>query len=322
MLHFTASFARRAAAISVLGGLIAGCSSAGVPTANPASDSSSLANGHGVRTSAPQVITHGWMSPDAKKKKSLIYWGDYNNSTITIYSAKGTNGKELGQITTGLSNPERLFVDKQGSVYATNIGTGTITAYKRGKTSPFLTISNGVNRPTGLTVDGAGNVYCANVGNNTITVYPKGSTSPSETLSASTPEYLATDAKDNLYASVANGIEEWGPGSSNGTMLGLPAGANGIEVDKSGNFIGIYGAQIEYFPAGSNQPSMEIPVNGSPYALSLSGNEKQLYVSVESGSPFIIQNVAYPKGTTLSTKLSNNGGQWPFAVSPDSALGT
>src|SRR5579875_834934 len=70
-----------------------------------------LADGHGVRP-ATHARSHGWMSPDAATDKNAIFWGSYDNSTITIYSAKGKNGKQLGQITEGLSNPERLFVDK------------------------------------------------------------------------------------------------------------------------------------------------------------------------------------------------------------------
>jgi hypothetical protein len=60
---------------------------------------------------------------------------------------------------------------------------------------------------------------------------------------------------------------------------------------------------------------------GSPFALSLTVNEKQLYVSVESGTPFVVQSVAYPKGTSLSNKLTTNAGDWPVAASPDNALG-
>ncbi len=62
-------------------------------------------------------------------------------------------------------------------------------------------------------------------------------------------------------------------------------------------------------------------MSGSPFALSLSKNEKSLYVSTEVGSPFYIQSVAYPKGTSFSNKLTTNAGDWPFAVSPDAALG-
>ena len=330
MLHRSASFARHAATISIfgiLGALAAGCSNSGVPTANQASNLATnfraLANGHGVGTRQLQANTGGWLSPDAKKGKNLIYWGDYNTSTITIYSSKGVNGKEKGQITTGLDEPERLFVDKKGNVYATNIGNDTITAYKPGMTSPFLTISTGVVSPTGLTVDAAGTVYCANVGNDTITVYPKGQTSPSLTIPTSgSAESLATDAKDNLYASVGAEVEEFAPGSSTGVNLGLPAYPGALEVDRSGNLIVNYGGAIDYFPAGQTEPSKEIDVtSGSPFELSLSGNEKTLYVSVDVGTPFLIQDVAYPNGTTFSNKLSTNGGQWPVAASPDNALG-
>jgi len=44
-------------------------------------------------------------------------------------------------------------------------------------------------------------------------------------------------------------------------------------------------------------------------------------VSTEVGSPFDIQSVAYPNGTAFANKLTTNAGDWPFAVSPDAALG-
>jgi hypothetical protein len=77
-----------------------------------------------------------------------------------------------------------------------------------------------------------------------------------------------------------------------------------------------------YSAAGKTQSSQQIAVTaGSPFALSLSKNEKELYVSVETAS-FIIQSIAYPKGTTLADKLTTNGGDWPLSISPDSVLGS
>ena len=319
-------------ALVLLAGLTAGCSSGGVAPSDSGSvagpqgaslqQNQMLAAGHGVRSQAARAGSGGWFSPDAHKKgkKSLIYWGNYDTSTITIYSGKGVNGKQVGQITTGLSNPERLFVGADGSVYATNLGDNTITGYKPGTTSPFITISDGVNGPTGLTVDAAGTIYCANVDSDNITVYPKGETSPSLTIPYFA-EYLATDKQDNLYASGA-AVEEFAPGSTNGKDLGLPAYPGALEVDRSGNLIVLYGGTVEYFPAGQTSPSKEISVSGSPFALSLSKNEKDLYVSTEVGSPFDIQSVAYPNGTSFSDKLTTNAGDWPFAVSPDNAVGS
>ena len=323
------SFGRRLAAVSLLSALAAGCSASGTTPSSSnntigaaqgrsLSQNRALANGRSAHTQAART-SGDRISPDAsKKKKALIYWGNYDTNTITIYSAKGTNGKEEGTITTGLSEPERLFVDAQGSVYATNIGNNTITAYKAGKTSPFLTISNGVDSPTGITVDHAGTVYCANVGNSTITVYPKGQTSPSETISAGA-EYLATDANDNLYASTFDGVVKYAPGTTTGTNLGLSIGSTGdaLEVDRSGNIIYLDGTTIDYFPAGKTSPSKQIVISsGFPFALALTKNEKQLYVSNEVGSGFEIQTVAYPKGSSLTNKLTTNAGDWPISVIP------
>jgi len=320
---------RRAAAAYLLVMLAAGCSAAGTPSVGSApgalNDNRILAAGHGTLSNASGPHAPGWISPDARRhhKRTLFYWGNYDTSTITILSSSGTT---KGTITSGLYNPERLFVDKQGDVCATNIGyngsnKNSITCYKPGHTTPYITITAGVNRPTGLTVDAAGTIYCANVGNNTITVYPKGMTSPSLTINYFA-EYLATDAQDNLYAA-GTAVEKFAPGSTTGKDTGLPHYPGALEVDKNGNIIVLYGANLEYFPAGQTSPSKTIPVTaGSPFALSLSGNEKTLYVSEESSIPFIVQSVAYPSGSTLvTTKFPSGTGDWPIAVSPDNALG-
>jgi len=330
---------RRWTAIAILGALAAGCSAAGTSNSpalgtgrpgaqRPLNDYRTLANGRGARSQPNGTKAYGWVSPDAKRKagKHLFYWGNYDKNTITIFSSIGVNGKQKGQITAGLSNPERLFVDKKFNVYATNLGNDTITAYKPGETSPFLTISNGVSTPTGLTVDAAGTIYCANVGNDTITVYPHGQTSPSLTIPVSGPEYLATDAKDNLYAQAGLEVEEFAPGSTTGTNLNLNVGSPGaLEVDSSGNIIVLDDSAdtIDYIPAGQTNPSKKISVtSGFPFALSLSANGKELYVSIDDNSgQFIVQDVSYPNGSTLANKFTTNAGEWPIAISPDNALG-
>lgn len=332
MLVSTLSFGRRLAAVSLLSALAAGCSASGTTPSSAGSagaDARALSQGLALHSTQARTASDskGWISPDAKRKKgkNLIYWGNFYNNTITIYSSKGVNGKQKGVITTGLSEPERLFVDKQLNVYATNLGNSTITMYKPGQTSPSLTISDGVSTPTGLTVDAAGTVYCANVGNNTVTEYPKGQTSPSVTLSAAA-EYLATDAQDNLYVSTGSEVLEFAKGSTSGQNLNLNIGSpEAIEVDHSGNLIVLdwSNSDIDVFPAGQTQPSKQITVTGGfPYAFSLSKNEKQLYVSVGITGGFSVQVLAYPNGTTLSNKLTTNAGNWPIAVSPDNALGS
>jgi len=276
--------------------------------------------------------TRGWIEPDAKKSKNLIYWGNNLANVVAIFSA-GKHPKQKGQITDGISSPQRLFVDKSGNLYVTNNGYGyapygDITIYKPGVSSPKLTITNGVDNPTGLTVDAAGTVYCANVTfPASITEYAAGQSSPSLTigLQYNPAEYLAIDASDNLYASTLNGtVLEFAPGSTTGTNLNLQIGfAGALEVDRSGNVVVVDedASTLDFFPAGQTTPSKTIHLYPDyPFALSLSKSQKKLYVTVSAGSQFTVQELSYPGGATLTTKIGSDTGDWPIAVSPDAVL--
>jgi hypothetical protein len=338
MIFSLTDFVRRGAPLALLAAMVAGCSASNSPALTPgatAAQSSAqhqdtsmvrkLANGL-VRRAAPANRGHGWMSPDAKRTKELFYWADFDTNTVTVYKRLGSaNPKEVGTITSDIDEPERLFVDGSKNLWVSNLGNDTITEYARGATSPKFTISTDISNPTGLTVDSKGTVYVANVGNSTITEYPKGASSPSLTISSDFPEYLATDSSNNLYVStLGSGVWEYPNGSSTGTDLNLSVGAPyGIEVDKAGNIIitDTDSSTIDVFPPGQTSPSEEISDSNVPFALSLAKNEKKLYASGETtGGSFVIQQLDYPKGTTLTDKITTGAGDWPIAVSPDNAL--
>lgn len=270
------------------------------------------------------------LAPAARKGKNLIYWGSYFENTITIFPSRGINPKPVGIITSGLSNPDALFVDKRLYLYAANIGTSTISVYKPGGTSPSLTIDKGLFSPRGITVDQNGVVYCANAGG-TITEYPQGQTAPSRTLSLKVaPEYLAIDSAGNLYVSYLgayrkSGVMEFRPGARHGKDLGLDIGSAGaLEVDRSGNIIIIDAASstIDVFAPGRTKPSKKVMVAGAaPLTLSLNKNETKLYVSVDVRSSFYsVRLLDYPNGTKLTHKLTDNLMDSPIAVSPDNVL--
>jgi hypothetical protein len=123
---------------------------------------------------------------------------------------------------------------------------------------------------------------------------------------------------------VGTEVMEFAKGSTTGKNLGLNVSSpSALEVDKAGNLIVLDGSTIDYFSAGKTQPSKQINVtSGLPFSLSFSADEKTLYVSVLSGSNFIIQTLSYPNGTSLTNKLTTNAGEWPVSVSPDNALGS
>lgn len=280
---------------------------------------------------APNSVSKS-IALDQQPGEDWIYSGDEAHSTITIFSARGINGPPIGHITKGVVRPGRLFVDKSLNLYVANFHT--VTVYAPGGTSPMLTIKNGVNFPTGLTVDAAGTVYIANSRRQTITEYPKGSTSPSIKLNLPVqPEDLATDAADNLYVSfnatsgsLRSGVLEFGHGSSDGRNLHLTIGSAGaLAIDRAGNIIAVdfTSSAIDIFPPGKTHPSKQVVVTaGAPFELSLSKSEKTAYVSVLSGTTFIIQELDYPAGLELKNKITSNVGDWPLAVSPDNVLGS
>jgi hypothetical protein len=277
------------------------------------------------------VVRDGWLSAAAKAGSHVIYSGSYDSSTITIYPSKGTNPPPIGTISTGLTNPERLFVDQNRKLYTTDEGSPTsIVVYKPGKTSPSLTITDGVNYPTGVTVGADGTVYCANTGNGTVTEYPKGQTSPSLTitLSAETPENLAVDGSNNLYVQYLGGtlgsvVIEVPPGQTSGTDLNLVIGsASALSVDKAGNIVIIDqgSSSLDVFPAGQTTPSKTLALGNYAFELSMNKAERQVYVSNDLGSAFEIQIVDYPSLTKLKAKIDPTLGEWPLAVAPDNAL--
>lgn len=263
----------------------------------------------------------------ASSIQRLIYSGDFTNSDVTLFSTAGINPPPLGQISSGLSEPERLFVDANQNLYATNLGNSSITEYAPGGTTPILTITNGVNYPTGLTVDSNGTVYCANVGNNTITEYPAGQTTPSVTinLGSSMPEYLAIGPKGALYASILEGnVLKFAPGSTTGNSLNLQIGAAGaLEVDKLGNVIAIdeNTNMLDIYKPGRTAPARSIATGTTPFAMALNKAETQLYISSEGGAPgWTIQSLVYPTGKAFVTKMDTNVNGWPLAVGPDTVF--
>jgi hypothetical protein len=272
--------------------------------------------------------------PLAKTKGALIYVGADDASTVTIFPAKGVNSPPIGTITDGIDEPERLFVDKKQRLYVSN--RSTVTVYKRGTTSPSLTITGGLNRPTGIVVANNGYVYVGNAGTYTVSVYPPGKTVPSKTITMPTyeqPQNLAFDSANDLYVlylggSAGSGIIEFAPGSKTGKDLGITVGwPSAIEVDRKGNLIALVNGQsIEVFPPGQNQPSRSWNLtSGSGFMLSLNKNEKKLYASEYVGTSqpyFIIQQLDYPNGSGLTDKITNglDSMSWPLSVSPDNVL--
>jgi hypothetical protein len=348
-MHFlNFSVAKRCIVATGIAALLAACS--GGTSVSPATNASGglgyapmgadahvranllAASGRSLPPGTPGALNKGWLSAAARAGSHVIYSGSYNNSTITIYPSKGINPAPIGSITTGLTNPERLFVNKNLKLYTTDEGSPTaIVVYNPGATSPSLTITKGVNFPTGITVGAAdGTVYCANTGNETVTEYPKGKTAPSLTITLNnlTPENLAVDGSNNLYIQylggpLGSGVIKVPPGQTSGTDLNLVIGsASALSVDQAGKIVIIDqgSSSLDVFPPGQTTPSKTIALGGFPFEMSMNKAETEVYVSNDIGTPFEIQIVDYPTLKKVKAKINPTLGDWPLAVSPDNEL--
>lgn len=176
------------AVASLIAQPLAGCSGAtgsalpGAPAAMPAAIPAAVT----ARGSAAMPDA----SPDGKKKKKtqLFASDDENNKILVFTVGKAQNPPATRSITSGISQPNGIAIDKSGNLYVANYYTNSVTIYAPNSNTPKTTLTNGLNGPWDVKVDGFGNVYVSNNpisgATNYIALYPAGSSSPSYTWSA------------------------------------------------------------------------------------------------------------------------------------------
>jgi hypothetical protein len=280
----------------------------------------------GARTAVAPSHARGWLSPQAKGGKNLIYVTSEDGSItsgVYLYPLKGQDQAPIGLITAGTSAPQGLGIDAKGDLYVANSGNDTVTAYAPGSTSPSTTYSSGVGAPFDVKAGSDGTVYVANTsggpsGAGSVTEYAAGSTSPERTLTLSgyVATSLALDASGNLYVgwfgfSAFNVIvEEYAPGATTGTNLNLDLPSNsfpayGLVVDPKGNLDVWYESldhTVKYlaaFPPGATEPAFTI--QGGSFLTNVFGmtfsRKGNAYFATPNDNAVV--DLRYPKGIPL-----------------------
>jgi len=175
----------------------------------------------------------GW--PAAAPNRQILFVSDESTNSVLMYQPKVPNASPMGSITTGLSTPFGLAVDKAGALYVANLGNSTVTVYPLGASSPSLTISTGISGPYGIAVDSSGEVFVSNLNNNTITGYKAGVTSPFETINFNAYGQavgVGVDGSDNIWVAcdTTNGVFEIPAGTQTVNNSGLTSLNGPIDV--------------------------------------------------------------------------------------------
>lgn len=262
----------------------------------------------------------GWMSPEAKRSKSLLYVSDAPASVVEVFSVPKYS--QVGEITDGIDGPQGLAVDQKGNLYVTNVDGDSITVYKPGATSPSLTLTES-DGPLAVAVGSNGNVYAGDKGGG-IDVYPPGGTSPIRRLTNPHLGYRVTGVAMGPYNSIyATGVSQ----SKNPAVVkfihargsGVNLGLTGLKypagVIRDDGYLVVFdfgGNAILTYPPGKKSPSGTITVP-QPERGAINAAEDLLYVPEESD--YGIGVFDYPSGTYVSI-VGAGGYDTGAAISP------
>src|SRR5579862_3920045 len=231
----TLAFNRFALTISAAAALLAACGGSQPPIAQT---SSPQLQGGAASTPLPGgAVSHGasrQLPRYPKRSQGLLYVTDDYPSSVDIFPLTGPNQKQIGSIFDGVSFPWGLSIDSNKSLYVANHGngTGTVTVYPYGSTTPSITYS-----PFGAALyalaDSAGHVFVSgwnehhqghviefNAGRNRVIAHQR--------LGSET-DGMAEDGQGNLYVAYRAGgkfrissIAEFsGSGLTNMRLLGM-----------------------------------------------------------------------------------------------------
>ena len=98
---------------------------------------------------------------------------DTGNSRLVVYAVTGPRGVRVDAIGTGLNWPEGVAADRNGDIYATNVGAGNVVRLRGGRVEASGGSGTGRGefiRPHDIAVGRDGRVYVADPGNNRIQV--------------------------------------------------------------------------------------------------------------------------------------------------------
>jgi DNA-binding beta-propeller fold protein YncE len=287
------------------------------PSADPAVR---VPSAYGTPGAAPvrRAATHGWFAAPAAPGR-LVYVAAGNE--VLIYAERDRDKPPVGEITDGVEGAYGLCTDRHGNLYVANADGDSVTVYPPGKTSPSRTYTGHLSRPLYPLVDREGQLWVGNANGAVVEFSRDGQVEEVLKTAGNEADGMDFDSKGNLYVAYrtsydgAGSIEEFTPGSTQGTILGMSLNQpQGVIVTSEGTILAVETGgydRIDVFPAGYTVPVLEVGVQDIPTQLAITRSYGTLFVSNTGDdavyvSPFPLLN---PKGSpnALHKKIEDNG---------------
>ncbi|MFY9709110.1 MAG: hypothetical protein WBD57_07540 [Candidatus Cybelea sp.] len=274
----------------------------------------------------------GWISHDAAGQR-LVYITD--GDQVLIFPER-RNKPPVGQITDGIESAYGICFDRNGNLYVANQYDDNVVEYPPGATEPSQSFSQDLQRPLYPAVDSHGNLWVTNADNGTVVEFAAGSTQATQVLQTPGVEAdgLDFDTKGDLYVAYrlqsqgSGSIEEFAPGSSQGTILGMSINQpQSVVVTNTGTILTVETGgtnRIDVFPPGYQEPTLEVGVRDAPTQIAITRDQRSLWVSSFSegrifsspypllnpnGSPNVLHEKIRVKGYGIVQGMALSNGQ-------------
>ncbi len=296
--------------------LFAGCSggsqssnvgASAIPPAAHGMPGYMLASGVDSRFAGPSRLSSRFFSPQLaprhhKKRIEKDFFISDAGSNVFVF--KNSTYAKVGDITSGVSSSDGVWVDKKGNVYVANYSLN-VEEYKKGAGSPICTYTASLTDPINETTDSAGNVYITDYQGSAVREYAQCSNTVKATFSISNPEGVAVDASGDVFVSANGQFTEFISGTPH--LLGATVGASaGLVLDKHGNLIADdQTGSIDLIKPPYSSATVLVSGLSDPFHCSLNSAENLLF-NANNGSATVTV-YSYPSGSLTHTITTADG---------------
>lgn len=328
------------ALVSLLAAPLAGCSAA--TSALPGGTSAGLP----AMPAAEVARVDSGLEPAKKKAAETLFVSDFAKSRILVFNAAMKNSQPTRTITSGISGPNGIAVDKSGNLWVANLYAQTVTEYAPNASTPKATLSSGMNQPYDVKVDAFGDVFVANVASgsstNFIVEYVPGVSIPVGTWPIGQGMELSGIALDNpdagggetILALEYSGNPDYGytggllkcptlgsqlicsqvPGYTFGETGGIAVAQSAV-ASKPLIFLAVDQYVPGYDMITQGQSTKQIVTGGTPEFITLNSTRKDVFVADRFYGR--VDEYTYPAGKLVTTFSSEGDGQlYGVATSP------